>query len=258
MSVKTRLVVFSSSSTTPALSDDDCKNIVVSEKELQTIVDKDSFYEIKTIGIVPDDDMMAKIYTLLSPNSKLLVERIPSRELGQTLAVDLKIQGFLDIMAAMDPASGERFIVCQKPNWESGASAAVKITPKETVPVATTNKWKMETNDLGENDLLIDEDTLIDKDFVAPTPSAACGEDSGAGKKRACANCSCGLAEIEASEAQETITKGTVEEKLVKASSCGGCAKGDAFRCAGCPFLGKPAFEPGMERVVLAMGDDDF
>jgi Cytokine-induced anti-apoptosis inhibitor 1, Fe-S biogenesis len=56
-------------------------------------------------------------------------------------------------------------------------------------------------------------------------------------------DCSCGRAELEAA--------GGVAPEDMPSSSCGNCSKGDAFRCATCPFLGKPAFEKGQERVML-------
>merc|ERR1711871_1066231 len=97
--------------------------------------------------------------------------------------------------------------------------------------------------DLAEMDL-VDEDDLLNDGITVDT--AACAPPEGGGKKRACKNCSCGLAELEAAELKEEQAK---IDPLVRASGCGSCSKGDAFRCASCPFLGKPAFEPGQERV---------
>jgi len=70
---------------------------------------------------------------------------------------------------------------------------------------------------------------------------------SDCGGRKACDDCTCGRAE------QETAVK---KDAQAPTSSCGNCAKGDAFRCAGCPYLGKPAFKPGEEHLVLDLMDD--
>ena len=94
---------------------------------------------------------------------------------------------------------------------------------------------------------MIDEDNLLlEEDLSRPdTKTYDCGEGEG-GVRKACKGCSCGLAEELDRDAASKVEKKSVE----KASSCGNCYLGDAFRCAACPYLGKPAFKPG-EQVVL-------
>ena len=216
------------------------------EKYLQSLGD-DSHNDIKILGISEvTDDLMAHLYRVVVPNGKVVVEGVSDRERGQIVANEMKILGFVDIMAAKDPASGERFVVCQKPNIIIGNKAKISIAGSES--------WKVDTNDLADEDL-IDESSLLNDGIVVQSEQFDCGEGS-AGKKRACKNCSCGLAEVEAAEETKARAEGREVQTVTKTSSCGSCYKGDAFRCASCPFLGKPAFEPGQEKLVLALNDD--
>ena len=111
----------------------------------------------------------------------------------------------------------------------------------------------MALNDLTEDDL-IDENDLLKDDIVVPSATSDCGTGNGAAK-RACANCTCGLAEQEQLESNNG-DKQVAPAAAAAKSACGNCYKGDAFRCGGCPFLGKPAFEPGKEKLVLSLSDD--
>ena len=71
-----------------------------------------------------------------------------------------------------------------------------------------------------------------------------------------CENCTCGKKEIYEGAISGAVAGPTLEqlESGQVESSCGKCYLGDAFRCAGCPFRGKPAFEPG-EKVRLQDAD---
>ena len=59
-----------------------------------------------------------------------------------------------------------------------------------------------------------------------------------------CENCTCGKKELLEGLEVKKLENGQIE------SDCGKCYLGDAFRCASCPYLGKPAFEPG-DKVKL-------
>ncbi|XP_077371641.1 anamorsin [Festucalex cinctus] len=142
-----------------------------------------------------------------------------------------------------------------KPNFEVGSSTSIKLSFGKAAPQPeklaldpnTVKMWTLSANDMNDDDVdLVDSDALLDEDDLKkPDPlslkAPSCG--AGAKKKKACKNCTCGLAE-------ELEEKGQQKTNLPK-SACGSCYLGDAFRCASCPYMGMPAFKPG-EKIVLA------
>ena len=102
---------------------------------------------------------------------------------------------------------------------------------------------------LNLDDDMIDEDNLLAdaSNVLAPPPamSDVKTKDDCAGREP-CADCTCGRSENKAGDGKQEV----------KTSSCGKCHLGDAFRCASCPYLGKPAFKPGEEHLYLDLQDD--
>ncbi|KAM4833710.1 anamorsin isoform 1-T3 [Thomomys bottae] len=145
-------------------------------------------------------------------------------------------------------------ITGKKPNFEVGSSSQLKLSiskkspsVKPAVDPAAAKLWTLSANDMEDGSVdLIDSDELLDpEDLKKPDPASLRAPSCGEGKKRkACKNCTCGLAEElekEKSKSQSSQPK----------SACGNCYLGDAFRCASCPYLGMPAFKPG-EQVLLS------
>lgn len=106
--------------------------------------------------------------------------------------------------------------------------------------------WKLSAADMMDDDVIDSDLVLQPTDLLKPSSDSLtapkCGPDSANKKKRACKNCNCGLAEELAGgkDAAETVND-------LPKSSCGSCYLGDAFRCAGCPYTGMPAFKPGQK-----------
>lgn len=123
----------------------------------------------------------------------------------------------------------------------------ISVTEKGAVIKAEIPSFNLGAS-VGVTDV-VDEDALVEADDYKK-PENACGPSSG--KKRACKNCSCGLAELERKQ-EEKIA---IDTSSAKKSSCGSCGLGDAFRCPGCPYRGLPAFKPG-EVVQISMNDND-
>jgi hypothetical protein len=186
---------------------------------------------------------LAAFASILKPDAKVAVHVLEEDDSLSKNSADLQVIHTAFLLAGL-VASGERresglrvLSACKKPQGETLA-AVLKTNDNNIV--------KMDLVD--DADDLIDEDNLLADASLEPPPamSAAATKDDCGGRK-ACDNCTCGRADEEKKQADQPI---------VKKSSCGKCHLGDAFRCASCPYLGKPAFKPGEEHLVLNLTDD--
>mmetsp|Transcript_3503 Transcript_3503/g.5814 ORF Transcript_3503/g.5814 Transcript_3503/m.5814 type:complete len:288 (-) Transcript_3503:69-932(-) len=154
---------------------------------------------------------------------------------------------------------GGRVFTAQKaavPPVASSAPMRLNLGAKKS------NKVTLNLDDDDDDDQIDEDDLLLNggnsSGMLAPPPTidmearskAAAADDCGG--RKACDDCTCGRKEREAADEEEKKTADLPHPK----SSCGNCAKGDAFRCAGCPYLGKPAFKEGEEHLVLKLDDD--
>ncbi|NXB89529.1 CPIN1 protein, partial [Vidua chalybeata] len=188
----------------------------------------------------------AKLFTTLTLSGlvevKELQKEVLTPEEAQSVGEHLGYQGN-DLLIIQ--------IEGRKPNFEVGSSSQLKLSfaktsgPSGKPPVdpAVAKLWTLSANDMNDEEMdLLDSDELLDsEDLKKPDPSSlrapSCKE---MGKKKACKNCTCGLAEELEQEKKSSQPK----------SACGNCYLGDAFRCASCPYRGMPAFKPG-EKILL-------
>ncbi|CAL7940093.1 unnamed protein product [Xylocopa violacea] len=226
-----------------------------STKELEKFVNSSSY------------DAIISLFKRSCPNPKILVERyLQMLKPGGTLVIyesfqekedaqsaynervsSLKLAGFKVktpeslhtkqlkdlVLKAYNNVDNVCEVVAEKPSFEIGSSVTLNFGEKKS-----SNVWKLDSADDEE---LIDENGLLDENDILKPVTSSLRVCSTTGKRKACKDCTCGLA--------EELSGKTAPQETAK-SSCGNCYLGDAFRCASCPYLGMPAFKPG-EKVVL-------
>ncbi|XP_058446910.1 anamorsin homolog [Malaya genurostris] len=188
------------------------------------------------LACVPTESsaLVSRFLKLVKPKGKVVFKDDSAQpDIART---NLLLSGFINIASE----DGNVYIG-EKPNYEVGSATKLSFGLNKTNVAAV---WKLDVNKDEEEQ--IDADELLDEDDkIKPTAESlrVCGTT---GKRKACKDCSCGLA-----EELEAETRGSSVQSSAVKSSCGSCYLGDAFRCASCPYLGMPAFKPG-EKIQLS------
>uniref|UniRef100_A0A914YS19 Anamorsin homolog n=1 Tax=Panagrolaimus superbus TaxID=310955 RepID=A0A914YS19_9BILA len=204
------------------------ENVVI-DKELSMGISRESFDHVAVVcdsatNLTP---FLGAAFEALRPKSKISVVCTTENQ-NSSIKIQVTLAGFINISFPVVPHGS--LIVAEKVAFSSTETVPLKL------PSASTSKI--------DDDIIDERSLLAEEDFKKPD-TAACGVPEEGKKKRACKNCSCGLAEEEAAGVEQPAAK----------SSCGSCSLGDAFRCATCPYLGMPPFKPG-ETVKLNSVDD--
>jgi len=186
-------------------------------------------------------------------------------------SVDLGVVNIAFILSGLTPESerkepdGSTLFIAKKRDYAQTTSAQINLSNSgfeeekldNDIPLKPTKIRINLDDDFGdgdEDDMLIDEDNLLfsdtENEMLAPPSMDISGRSKtdDCGGRKACDDCTCGRKEKEAGI--------DVKPRKAISSACGNCSKGDAFRCGGCPFLGKPAFKAGEEHLVLDLADD--
>ena len=202
-------------------------------------------------------DLFKYIYTSLGPLGTLHLFNLPAE--SGALSSELKLAGF-------DVSSTDLFTLrAQRP---AGSTITNGATVPKSVALPKRNKnaqkaalWAFSAPSTGTSTPTIDPTSLLHPtDLARPTPTCEPFNPSTPRRKKACKGCTCGLAEVEASEnagkpivmldgqidGSAIVVEKSERERLIEAakkaskatSSCGSCFLGDAFRCASCPYLG--------------------
>lgn len=145
---------------------------------------------------------MSLLIKLIKPKGRLVLRELTKPD---EITTTLKLTGFINIQSN-DP----NILICEKPNYEIGSSSKLSFAKKQNDKTKIEKVWKIDNDD----DELIDADDLLDEeDLQKPDPVSlkVCGTT---GKRKACKDCSCGLAE-------ELASENPIQSNPTQKSSCG-------------------------------------
>ncbi len=135
----------------------------------------------------------------------------PSREELKCLSSITKVGGPLNLHCPLNPDSILNCLLVgfSKPEAKKSETGITIHTCTKVLG----NSYSLPLRKLPVTDRLVDEDSLLtEEDKIKPIITASCGSET---KRRACKNCSCGLAE------QETLSSKSTIDTVAAKSSCG-------------------------------------
>jgi len=189
--------------------------------------------------------LLADIQRVLKPGGNLSITNSTNISTLSTSNINSTaiLTGYTSIASTTFP------LTYQRPTWAPNTAAKLNLKKSTNTSANTVINQVVQViptgwNTINNNNDLIDEDSLLDNsetfNKIKNDDDAGCNT-----KRRACKNCSCGRKELE----DNAVTIDTNDQPVK--SSCGNCAKGDAFRCSTCPHLGKPAWNPDTTGAIL-------
>ena len=214
-------------------------------------------------------ETLSAFFDALKPGGRLGVfvkgggeQNSSSAMMQKEVSKRLTLEGFEDVVVSEQTSvsgTSATKVSGRKPKWERGVTFSLGEKKTKKTLVSKASAWEEDDDDRDE---MIDEDALLtEKDKAKPN-----AEGEGVGcppTRKPCKDCTCGRKEEEEMKENATPASSVVKMDLENdpndetfKSACGNCALGDAFRCAGCPYLGQPAFKENDEENKVVMLDD--
>lgn len=104
-------------------------------------------------------------------------------------------------------------MLSEKPNYEIGSSSKLKLSFAKKPSIEAKKVWKIDMDDDDEDEEMINADDLLDEEDKQKPDQESLRVCATTGKRKACKDCSCGLA-----EELETESK---KKAPIQKSSCG-------------------------------------